>query len=193
MTKKPVRSRNAAATRAAILTAARAKFAERGYDGAGLREIAGEAGVTAMMINRYFGAKEELFAEVVTASMRDPVILEAKTLAAPDLARALSRALVGVTEPNASPLDGFLILLRSASSARAAEIARTEIEKAHQRTMSKALEGRYAGERAALFLSLVAGLAVMRQAIALTPLAKAKPATLEALLTPMIQTLLVQR
>ncbi|MGZ5395564.1 MAG: TetR/AcrR family transcriptional regulator, partial [Mycobacterium sp.] len=43
------------ATRDAILTSAIAAFARAGYDGVGLREIAGDAGVTAMMVNRYFG------------------------------------------------------------------------------------------------------------------------------------------
>ena len=61
----PPRPRNAAATREAILNSARAAFARAGYDGAGVREIAAGAGVTAMLVNRYFGSKEQLFAEVI--------------------------------------------------------------------------------------------------------------------------------
>ncbi|MGZ8814950.1 MAG: TetR family transcriptional regulator [Mycobacterium sp.] len=34
----------------------------------GLREIAGDAGVTAMMVNRYFGSKEQLFAGAVESA-----------------------------------------------------------------------------------------------------------------------------
>ena len=64
-TAEPRRRRNAAATREAILQSARVAFARSGYDGAGVREIAESAGVTAMMVNRYFGSKEKLFAEVV--------------------------------------------------------------------------------------------------------------------------------
>jgi AcrR family transcriptional regulator len=41
---------------------ARKAFARAGYDGAGVREIASGADVTAMLINRYFGSKERLFA-----------------------------------------------------------------------------------------------------------------------------------
>src|SRR5215510_9092517 len=115
------RRRNAAATRAAILASARRAFARAGYDGVGVREIAAGAGVTAMLVNRYFGSKAQLFAEVAADTMRDPVILSPENLAAPNFAGALARALVEVTTPGAAPLDGFLILLHSASSPQAAE------------------------------------------------------------------------
>ena len=63
------RKRDAAATREAILEAATRRFATQGYERAGVREIAADAGVTAALVNRYFGSKEELFAEVIgTAS-----------------------------------------------------------------------------------------------------------------------------
>ena len=66
MTTPPApRRRNAAATREAILASARLAFAQSGYDGAGVREIAAGAGVTAILVNRYFGSKENLFAEVI--------------------------------------------------------------------------------------------------------------------------------
>ena len=62
------RRRDAEATRAAILEAAKRQFAELGYDRAGLREIAGEAGVDVALIKRYFGGKEPLFIEALKAS-----------------------------------------------------------------------------------------------------------------------------
>jgi len=183
------RRRDAAATRAAILASARRAFARAGYDGAGLREIAADAGVTAMMVGRYFGSKEQLFAEVVADTMRDPVILSAENRAAPDLAAALTRALVGVTTPGATPLDGFLILLHSASSTRAAEIGREWISRGHQRTLEGLVEGAFPVERAGLFLALVAGMQVIRQMVEIPSLAQADPATLEALLLPIVRQL----
>src|ERR1700760_2210047 len=98
MTLEP-RRRDAAATRKAILASARAAFARAGYDGVGVREIAAGAGVTAMLVNRYFGSKEKLFAEVAAETMRDAVILSPENLAAPDFAAALARSLVEVTTP----------------------------------------------------------------------------------------------
>ncbi len=59
------RRRDKAATRAALLEAARRRFAEHGYDGTGVRDIAADAGVDATLIFRYFGSKRELFAEAV--------------------------------------------------------------------------------------------------------------------------------
>ncbi len=78
---EPARRRNAAATRLAILASARQAFALAGYEGAGVREIARGAGVTAMLVNRYFGSKEQLFAEVIAQAMTTPVILSAENLA----------------------------------------------------------------------------------------------------------------
>lgn len=186
----PARPRNAAATREAILRSARRAFAELGYDGAGVREIARGAGVTAMLINRYFGSKEQLFAEVVVDTMADPVILSRENLDAGDLAQAMAAALVGLTAPGAAPLDGFLVMFRSASSRRAAEISREQIEQHHQRAMTAALQGPLAAERAALVLSLVAGVQSMRQMIGLSALTQADPRALTALIAPLLRQLI---
>src|SRR6187551_2259762 len=114
----PARRRNAAATREAILQSARQAFAQAGYAGAGVREIAAGAGVTAMLVNRYFGSKEQLFAEVVAGSMATPTILTAEILASPRRGEAIAAALVEITRAGATPLEGFQIMLHSASSRR---------------------------------------------------------------------------
>ena len=56
-------------TRAALLAAARAEFADRGFDGATVRAIADRAGVDAAMVNHWFGGKEPLF----TAALDFPI------------------------------------------------------------------------------------------------------------------------
>src|ERR1700754_4834725 len=98
----PPRRRDAAATRAAILASARRGFVEAGYDGAGVREIAAGAGVTAMMVNRYFGSKERLFAEVIAQVMAEPTILTRENLEAPDFAARIARNLVAITRAGAT-------------------------------------------------------------------------------------------
>lgn len=50
-----------AVTRKTILTAARTLFAEHGFDGVGVREIAQRAGVDHALTIRYFGSKAKLF------------------------------------------------------------------------------------------------------------------------------------
>lgn len=184
-----VRKRNAAATRAAILASARRAFARAGYDGVGVREIAQGAGVTAMLVNRYFGSKEQLFAEVVAETMAVPVILTPEILDSPTPGADIAAALVELTKSDASPLDGFLIMHRSGSSRRAAEIGREQIEKHHQRTMTAALRGERAPQRAAVVLSLVAGIQVMRQMIGLSALTEARPKALVEILTPLFDQL----
>lgn len=184
------RAAKADATRAAILASARKAFAEHGYDGAGLRGIAEAAGVTAMMVGRYFGSKEGLFGEVVTDTMRDPIILSQDNLKRAELSRAFAEALVGVTTQGKVPLDGFLILFRSTASATAARIARERIARVHHATATAAISGDHASERAALFLAVVAGVQMMRQMLELEPLTKAEPALLVELLTPVISSLI---
>lgn len=56
-----IRTRDASRTRSAILAAAQAAFATRGYGQVGLREIATEAGADPALVRRYFGSKERLF------------------------------------------------------------------------------------------------------------------------------------
>ena len=59
------RRRDAERTRAEILTVATAEFADRGYDGARVDEIAARTRTTKRMIYYYFGGKEQLFTAVL--------------------------------------------------------------------------------------------------------------------------------
>jgi AcrR family transcriptional regulator len=63
---KPLRSQP---TRDRILEAARKVFGRDGYEGATIRTIAAEAGITAAMVMRYYGNKELLFAAVTTVDI----------------------------------------------------------------------------------------------------------------------------
>ena len=183
------RRRDAAVTREAILLSARKAFAQSGYDGAGVLEIAAGAGVTAMLVNRYFGSKEELFAEVIAETLASPIILTPGNLSSENLGRTIATALVSITEAGNKPLEGFLIMLHSATSKRAAIIGREQVEKGHQATMAAALKGAHHEERAALVIALVSGFQVMRQMLELSALAKADPQVLIDLLTPLFQQL----
>ena len=56
------RPRNAAQTRADILSAARRRFGSEGYERTTLRAVAADVGVDAALVIRYFGSKQDLFA-----------------------------------------------------------------------------------------------------------------------------------
>src|SRR5437763_11082594 len=71
-------------TRTALIEAARAVFAENGYDGATVRAIATRAGVDAAMVNHWFGSKEGLFAQAVLELPFSPLELLETLRAGPD-------------------------------------------------------------------------------------------------------------
>jgi AcrR family transcriptional regulator len=166
----PVRRRNAAATRQAILVAAVTAFSRAGYAGVGVREIAQAAGVTAMLVNRYFGSKEQLFAEAVdTAFAPRTVVGEEPASLAHDTAATLAAR----TSPGAEHPGPFLLMLRSVSDPRAAEIIRDATERHVGRHLAERLDGPDAQERADLVLSMIAGVWLMRTVMGTTALTAA--------------------
>ena len=114
------RTRNAAATREAILGAARARFAQEGYDGVSLREIAGDAGVDAALVSRYFGSKEELFTQVICASGDPSDLLEGGV---EGFGARLARELIFAPMSD-EKFECVLIMLRASASAQALEAIR---------------------------------------------------------------------
>jgi AcrR family transcriptional regulator len=64
--------RRSDATRAAILTAARERFAADGYERATIRAIAADARIDPSMVMRYYGNKEKLFAAAAEFDLHLP-------------------------------------------------------------------------------------------------------------------------
>ncbi len=80
-------------TRESILAAARALFAERGYEGATIRDIARAAGMSTGAVFANFADKAELFDEIVTADYR---AVEDQMGRAAQAARTVDAALEGM-------------------------------------------------------------------------------------------------
>lgn len=158
----PPRRRDAAATRASILRAARDAFTRLGYDGAGVREIARAADVDTRLISRYFGSKEGLFAEVVDLAYEKSLMMT------PELNADAARALLIETDQGA--VDGLLLTLRSASNARAAAIMRDSIERNYQTRLAEALPGTDTMARSALLVALCSGVLLTRTLLGSTAL-----------------------
>jgi AcrR family transcriptional regulator len=180
------RPRNANATREAILRSALVAFSRSGYDGVGVREIAGEAGVTAMLVNRYFGSKEKLFAAAVETIFSEGELLKGDVAS---LSRHAADFLVGTATPDVLPADPLLLMLRSAASPEAAAILRDGLERHFQQPLAASLPGVDVRERAVLFLGLVAGFQLMYRVIAAKPLVEADPELLAKRLESMFQLL----
>ena len=65
MAPRRTQAERTSATRRALLDAARAQFAERGFSGTGREQVAAAAGVTRGALYHHFGTKEGLFRAVV--------------------------------------------------------------------------------------------------------------------------------
>jgi AcrR family transcriptional regulator len=176
------RTRNAAATRQAILASARRHFARESYDAVGLREIARDAGVDPALIGRYFGGKEQLFREAVRGDDQD--IMRGITR---ETLPAHFAALLMDEDPDAAETDAkvdrLLILLRSASSPKASEIIRGAIDDDILKPVAAVLDGDHGEMRATLGLAVLMGSAVLRSALCVEPLRDADREVLRARLT----------
>ncbi len=67
----PRRTRNAGATRLALLVAAQDLFGQRGYERTTTRDIGEAAGVDPALITRYFGSKADLYLAAVATARLD--------------------------------------------------------------------------------------------------------------------------
>lgn len=107
-------------TRDAILDAALALFADRGYDGASLRAIAAAAGVDPGLIRHFFGDKEGLFTTAVADRMQMGDLLARAAAADPaTVGRDMTEAYLTLWEdPGTGPIVRALV--RSATTSAAA-------------------------------------------------------------------------
>jgi len=173
------RPRNAVATRDAILASAIEHFARAGYDGVGVREIANGAGVTAMLVNRYFGSKEQLFAEAVETSFAPPVyIAEDSASLAEDTAAALAQH----TKTETEAIIPFLTMLRSVSNPDAVVIVRDAIERHVGRRLASQMPEPGKQLRTDVLLAVISGVLLMRRVIGTRALNAKKSGPLEDLL-----------
>ncbi|HYD61543.1 MAG TPA: TetR family transcriptional regulator [Noviherbaspirillum sp.] len=99
-------------TRAAILRAARTLFAENGYVGTTLRDVASSAGVDPALVIRYFGNKEILFIRASELKLELPSLI---MLDKEKIGEALVRHFLQIWE-GVNSSDSMLILLRSATT-----------------------------------------------------------------------------
>lgn len=178
------RARDAGATRAEILAAARLHFSREGYDGVGVREIAATVGVNAALVNRYFGSKERLFAETVAGEFRlgEGLLGGERSEFGERLARSVLQK-----KGARGGLDPLLVLLRSAPNKRAADLLRESLDHHFVEPLARWLGGERAEERAGLISANLFGLAFMRDVLRSGPLASGDTETLVALIAPVLQ------
>ncbi len=174
-------------TRAELLDAARAVFAERGYDGATVRAIAERAGVDPAMVNHWFGGKEPLFVAALDLPADPAAILgEALPGDPADLAeRIISRLLRVWDETGAAQLSTLL------QSIAGHEVAASLLREFIGRVLAGKVLAKVAPDRpefrASLAGSQMFGLAFVRYVLKVEPLASADHATIIAAVAPNLQ------
>ncbi|MFI6158782.1 TetR/AcrR family transcriptional regulator [Micromonospora sp. PTRAS2] len=176
-------------TREAILDAARAAFAERGFDAASIRSIAAAAGVDPALVHHYFGGKDQLFLAAMGAPL-DPGELLPRVLAgdADGVGERLVRTFLGVWDSPAG--TAAVALLRSAvSNEWTARLLREFLVTQVLRRVLHHLDVDPAELplRGSLVASQLVGLALMRHVVRLEPVASAPPETLVAAVGPTVQ------
>ncbi|WP_129286590.1 TetR family transcriptional regulator [Streptomyces sp. GZWMJZ-114] len=161
-------------TRAAILDAARACFAERGFDGTSLRWIAETAGVDQALVHHFYGSKANLFVKALELPERLWNALgEAAAGPREGVGERLVRAHLSVWE-DAVSRPALMAMVRSAAvhgdaGARLREVAGGVLA----RTLVPALGGADVKLRTSLVATQLIGLSLMRYVMLLEPLASA--------------------
>ena len=153
------RPRNAAATRTAILEAARERFAAESYDDVGMRDIARDVGVDSALISRYFGSKDDLFLAALDSCGDGSELMSGDKA---DFGRRVAHEIV--FEPKkADKLKGMSIMLRSIGSAKASEMVQTTCTTQFFGPLEDWLSGTNATVRARLLAGFIMGMSISRE------------------------------
>ena len=177
------RRRDKAATRAALLDAARLRFSRQGFDGVGVREIAADAGVDAALVFRYFGSKRELYAQAMRPEVPD-VPHGGPDRPAGEIAADLLREVV-LADRGPAGEHPLVAMLRSSGRADVREQLRVRICDEHLAGFAERLPGDDAALRAEMLGALLLGLGVMRSVVGSPALTGAGPARIEELFSAM--------
>jgi AcrR family transcriptional regulator len=100
-----------------LLGIGRRLFAERGFDGTSIEEIAAQAGVSKPVVYEHFGGKEGLYAVVVDREMQRLLSMVTTSLADGHYRQKLEGAAVALLEYIEDSADGFRILVRDSHAA----------------------------------------------------------------------------
>ena len=171
---------------AAILAAAQAAFAARGYTATSIRQVAAAADVDPALVLHYYGSKRELFTAATGLSDQVEALI-GNLMDGPveDLGERLVRVYLRLVDAPDSPV---VALLRSATSDEAA--ARTIREFVSEELIGRIVERLRVDDgalRASLVGTQLVGMAMLRRIVALEPLASAEHDTVVAWLAPTIQ------
>ena len=182
VTTSTVAPRRSDRTRAAILAAARERFAADGYARATIRAIATQAGIDPSMVMRYYGTKEKLFAAAADFALDLP---DLTGVPADQWGAILARHVVARWERD----DTLIALLRVAVTHDAAAARMRTIFAGQVAPVLTTIEPDpvVVGRRAGLLATQMLGLALCRYVLELPPVVAMPPDEVAAWLAPVVQ------
>src|SRR5947207_974537 len=172
------RSRDAAASRRALLSAAGELFHARGYEGATVRDIGERAGVDPALIARYFGGKEGLYlAALAEEHVEDDAPLDPRTFVSELLEHW--------------DLRGHSPVSRALGALEVSDDVREQVREIVQERMVRkvAVEGPDAALRAEILIALVLGISLTRANGTMPQLSHTSRARLLDALAPVVDAL----
>ena len=179
----------ASESRGQILDAARRLFAEHGFDGTSLRQVARAAGVDPAMIHHFFKGKDELFALSVELPADPEQVLAGMADSDPaQRAELIVRAVLHLWESPAQA--GLLAFLRGTigSKAKTALLRETVTRRVVSRIMASVPGNpEEVALRGSLVATQVVGLMMVRYVVRLEPLASATAEDVVRLVAPNVQ------
>ncbi|WP_329279933.1 TetR/AcrR family transcriptional regulator [Streptomyces sp. NBC_00691] len=175
-------ARRSDATRAAILEAARERFASDGYDRATIRAIARDAGIDPSMVMRYYGNKEGLFAAASEIELNLPELggLPSRHIGAVLVTHFLERW------ERDDVLTG-LLRVGVTNEAGAERMRAVFAQQLGAVTRGVCPDPAEAPRRAALVASQILGMALTRYVLRLAPVVEMTPEEIVAWLGPTVQ------
>jgi AcrR family transcriptional regulator len=176
-------------TRSSILDAARRTFAEKGFDKASIRAIAGDAGVDPALVHHYFGTKEKLFLASMNAPI-NPGELIPQALAGPRAQAGERLIRLALTVWDSPAGTAALAMFRSAlSNEWTARLLREfVITQILRRAVGDLVtDPAETPLRSSLVATQIAGVLLGRYVLKIDPLAGADPEVIVAAIGPNIQ------
>jgi AcrR family transcriptional regulator len=174
-------------TRAAILAAARSRFAAQGYAGTSVRSVAADAGVDPALVHHYFGTKDDLFVAALELRVDPRTAVLPVLEGGPDGAgERLMRLVVSVWDDEEARLP-LLALVRGILEPGGQNLVRDGFLRMVLEPMGPAFGLDQPERRLALVASQLAGLILVRYVVALEPLASASADVLVATYAPVLQ------
>ncbi len=177
-------------TREEILTAARATFAELGFERATIRGIAARSGVDPALVLRYYDSKEQLFQQAIGWPFAVEEVIDQLVDGDPaQLGERLARFIVATWEGEEG--EQIVALVRAAGAHDEAARALGEFL-AHGiiAPVASALGATTTPLRTAVVSAQLLGIVLARYVLRSGPLATARPEEIAAVLAPELQQLL---